>query len=129
MSYHKGQSGNPAGKPKGANKTQKLRAHLLNAAPAILGAMVEQAKAGDIQAARIILERCLPALKPEARPPAAPVPTEPDAILAAVAQGQMTPDQGELLMNVLLMQGKIQEATEIMARLEAVERALSAIQR
>jgi len=125
MAYHKGQSGNPAGKPKGANKTQKL----LSAAPAILDAMVEQAKAGDTQAARVILERCLPALKPEARPPAAPVPTEPDAILAAVAQGQMTPDQGELLMNVLLMQGKIQEATEIMARLEAVERALSAIQR
>lgn len=129
MPYHKGESGNPAGKPKGANKTQKLRARLLSAAPAILDAMVEQAMTGDATAARLILERCLPALRPEARPPTAPVPTDPGAILASVGAGQMTPDQGEQIMTLLLAEARIKEAGEFMARLDSIEKALAELQR
>ena len=129
MAYRRGESGNPAGKPKGANKTQKLRARLLSAAPAILDALVDQAMTGDATAARLILERCLPALRQETRPPTAPVPTEPGAILASVGAGQMTPEQGEQIMSLLLVEAKIREAGEFLARLDNIERALAELQR
>ena len=122
--FQAGLSGNPHGKPKGANRSQKLRAQLMRDVPDILTAMVDQAKAGDVQAARLILDRTLPALRPEARPPAAPVPTDPAAILSAVAGSAMTPEQAGEVMNLLLAQAKIQETTEVMSRLEAAERAL-----
>ena len=121
MTYRKGESGNPAGKPKGANKTQQLRAKLLTAAPAILQSLVDLAKAGDPQAARLILERCLPALRPETRPPPAPVPITADDVLTAVRDGTMTPDQGEQVMSLLLAQARIRETDEILRRLEELE--------
>lgn len=124
MSFKKGESGNPAGKPKGANKTQKIRDRLMTAVPDILAALVDQAKTGDVAAAKAILERTLPALKPETRPSAAPVPTDPDSILQAVHSGQLTTDQADSLMAVLLAQAKIRETSEIVERLEKIETLL-----
>ena len=67
--WQKGQSGNAAGKPKGTGRLQAMRDQLANEVPAILAALCAMAKAGDAQAARLILERVLPPLKPEESPP------------------------------------------------------------
>jgi hypothetical protein len=54
------------GRKKGSlNKTTQL---LRDATPAILQNLIEQAKAGDIQAAQIILKHALPTKKPEYTP-------------------------------------------------------------
>lgn len=127
--YRPGQSGNPKGKPPGSNKTQKIRNQLMTAVPGILQALCDQAMNGDAIAARLILERTLPALRPETRAPIPTVPTDPDGIVAAVASGQLTPDQADCLMAVLLAQARIRETAEIVARLENIERAVAELRR
>lgn len=126
--WRPGQSGNPAGRKADARRA-KVREAIAKAAPGLIAGLIEQAKAGDVSAAKLLLDRWMPALKPESRPPAATVPTEPDAILTAVASGAMTPDQGEQLMGLLLAQAKILEAGEVMARLDSIEKTLQALQR
>lgn len=107
MAYQKGQSGNPAGKPPGANKTQKVRAKLMSAVPDILTALVEQAKTGDATAARLILERTLPALRPVdapavlALPPDATIPEQARAIIAATLTGKLPANQAATLLTAL----------------------------
>jgi hypothetical protein len=43
--------------------------------PEILSALVDAARGGDVPSAKLILERCLPALKPENRPLPPKTPT------------------------------------------------------
>ena len=61
--FQPGQSGNPAGKPKGArHKTTLLAEKLMqDDAEAIVKAVLDSAKSGDMTAARIVLDRIAPA--------------------------------------------------------------------
>lgn len=132
MPFAKGTSGNPAGKPKGANRTQKMRAALLADAPDILAVVVAQARAGDMTAARLILDRTLPPLKPESR--AVPLPmaenpaTQAGLIVAAAIAGTVPNEQATDLLNLLLNRAKLAEALELMQRIEELEQRLEEIQ-
>jgi hypothetical protein len=68
MPWRKGTSGNPRGRPLGTNEIGRLRAALAEHVPAIIEAMVAAAKGGDTAAARLVLERAIPALRPEELP-------------------------------------------------------------
>ncbi|MBA3493043.1 MAG: hypothetical protein H0T87_02670 [Gammaproteobacteria bacterium] len=64
MPFKKGESGNPRGRPKGArDRRSTLRYGLLKEVPAILKTLAKAAKGGDIQSAKLILERTLPPLR------------------------------------------------------------------
>ncbi len=121
--FKPGQSGNLKGKPPGSNKTQKLRAAIEKEAPEILSALITSAKAGDPQAAKLLLDRCLPALRPETRQ-SAPMPTDPDAILAATESGAIGLDQATALMALAAQRLKIAEGEEMIRRIEALEALL-----
>jgi hypothetical protein len=68
MGWKKGESGNVLGRPPGTGEVASLRAALAQHLPDVISALVEAAKKGDTAAAKLILERTIPALRPEELP-------------------------------------------------------------
>jgi len=66
--FKPGQSGNPKGREPGKTPAAKLRQFITKAMPEILSQLVEQAKAGDVAAAKVLIDRVCPPLKPQALP-------------------------------------------------------------
>ena len=121
-----GQSGNPAGKPSGSGELQKLRAAIGEHVPEIINQLVAAARGGDIQAARLILERVLPPVKAIEQPQAIDLPdgtlTEQGrAVLRSVAAGELAPGQGAQLLAAIGTLGKVAELDELAARITALE--------
>jgi hypothetical protein len=110
MPFEKGESGNPAGRPRGArNRATLLMQNLLaDEAEAIGRKAVEMAKAGDLAAIRLCMARLAPARKDE---PVAfelpPIEKPADGVTAtarivdAVAAGELTPSQAAELCKVI----------------------------
>ena len=108
--FKKGQSGNPAGKPKGArNATTRAMELLLDEeAEEVTRRAIEMAKSGDGVALRLVMDRILPARKDRHVPFALPVLETPaDAVKAmaalvnAVAAGELTPSEAAELSKLV----------------------------
>ena len=125
MKFQKGQSGNPAGRKPGLSKIGKIRQGLEAHLPEILEALTAQAKAGDPAAAKLLLDRVLPSLRPETRQ-SAPMPTDPGAILEAVESGAIGIDQATALMGLAAQRLKIAADQELLERVEKLEALLKA---
>jgi Family of unknown function (DUF5681) len=126
--WKKGQSGNAAGKPKGSGRLQAMRDKLADDVPEILAALSAMAKQGDPQAARLILERVLPPLKPEESPAPIALPdgtltAQGRAVMAAAGAGVLAPTQAAQLLTALGTLAKISELDELTARIEKLEAA------
>ena len=124
--WRPGQSGNPAGKPPGSGELQKLRAAIGQHVPEIINQLVAAARGGDIQAARLILERVLPSVKAieQAQTLDLPEGTLTDqgrAVMRSVAAGELAPGQGAALLTAIGTLGKIAELDELAARITALE--------
>lgn len=125
--WHPGQSGNPKGKTPGSGALQKLRASIAEDVPDILAGLVSAAKAGDIQAARLILERVLPPVKAIEQAVALELPeggtltAKAAAILSAAAAGDLAPTQAAQLITALGTVAKIAEMDELESRIAALE--------
>jgi hypothetical protein len=125
MTFRKGQSGNPAGRRPGTGQTTKLREQIAKRIPRIIEELVNKAEGGDVPAAKLLLERTLPPLRPETRQPQGPTPTDPAGILRAVGEGRLPLDQAETLMDLAATAARVSELGEIQARLERLEALLS----
>ena len=130
--FIKGQSGNPQGRPKGSGLSAQLRAAIEQDAPSIIKAMIEQAKAGDIQAAKTLLDRVLPALKPESQAihlpelvAAGTMAEKARAAIDAAGAGAVSPSAASDLVSAIAGLAKIIETTELQKRLEALELLLT----
>lgn len=125
--FKPGKSGNPKGRPPGVSEAGKLRAAIAEDLPAIIDMLREKALEGDTQAARLLLERVLPAVKPiEATveidiPEDAELTQQGEAIVRAVAQGLLAPGQGGALLSGLGSVAKLKEIDELTKRIEALE--------
>jgi hypothetical protein len=128
--FQPGQSGNPAGRPKGwRSATTRLVEDLLDGeAEELTRKAIELAKAGDAPVLRMVLERIAPARKDGPisfeLPPiatAADAKTASSAVLAAVAGGEISPSEGTAVMALLVSHKMIVEATEFETRLAALE--------
>lgn len=129
--FAKGESGNPAGRPKGArNRATRAAEDLLEGeAEAVTRKAVELAKAGDTTAIRLCLERIMPVRRDRATPFEMPeLKTAADAVqasaalLAAVAAGELTTSQAAELGRLVESYVRAIETAELEARIEALER-------
>src|SRR5208337_2817892 len=131
--FESGQSGNPSGRPKGAlSKTTLATQALLDGeAEALTRKTVELAKDGNPVALRLCLERLLPPRKDRPINFTLPkiegtedLPKVMGAILQAVAQGEITPGEGQTLTTMLGAYRKGLETADIETRLTALERTM-----
>lgn len=125
--WKKGQSGNPKGRPKGIPNPQARLRKMIDA-EAIVMALQKAANAGDVQAARTLLERALPVYRTTAEPVNLPgldvAPTLTDkarVVLAAVAGGSLAPDLGAQLVQAIGNVSHVAEIDELLRRVEALE--------
>jgi hypothetical protein len=110
MTFHKGESGNPAGKLPGTRNKSTIMAEQLLAGEveAISRAIIEKAKAGDPTAMRACFDRLVPPRRERAiefaLPPlnsvadAAPALA---AVVAALAEGEITPGEAANVVKVI----------------------------
>ena len=129
--FQKGTSGNPRGRPRGSrNRATALRQRLVKDADAILDAVVKAAKGGDVQAAKLILDRCLPALKPvdaaaSVRTTSKSLSGQADKIVKDALSGQISPSQARELTAALANAARVREIADLAVRLEALEDRLA----
>ncbi len=128
MAYKKGFSGNPAGRPKGStDKRNALRKAFENDSKDVIKKCIELAKQGDPACIRMVLERLVPPIRAKAEV----VKFELDAdasltdtakqILTAIAAGQIAPDTGRMLIDGVASLSRIQEVTDLAARIDYLE--------
>ncbi|MDE2318957.1 MAG: hypothetical protein KGK02_04575 [Rhodospirillales bacterium] len=128
--FQPGQSGNPAGKPRGARHKAVQAMDLLgrNEGEEILLSVIQAAKSGDMRAAEIILRRIWPETK--GRPVHVDLPAVADAggiveamaaITRAAAEGEITTEEASALAGLVEAQRKAIETAELEARIAALE--------
>ena len=129
MAFKPGQSGNPAGRPKGIKDRRVQRRELFEAhAEELVAKAIQLALDGDAQALRMCLDRIVPPVKES--PVTITLPDVKDAagcdaaqaaILQAVASGELLPSQGEALSALVEHRRKAIETSELVRRIEALE--------
>lgn len=121
-----GESGNPAGRRPGTGEVARLRAGIAEHVPDIVAKLVEAAKAGDVQAARLLLERVIAPLKAIEESATVPLPAgtlaeQGRALLGAAAAGELAPGQAAALLGALGTLARVVEVDELTRRVEALE--------
>jgi hypothetical protein len=128
--WPKGTSGNPAGRPPGSrNKATSLMESLLEGdAEQLTRKAIEMALNGDSVALRLCFERLLPPKKDrpiELNLPAARGPEQISeamgTIVAAVGEGQITPNEGQVLTQMLATQSDLIETADLERRVSKLE--------
>ena len=123
--FKAGISGNPKGRPKDKTPATLLRKSIIDDMPDIILKLVEQAKNGDTAAAKILLDRCCPTLKPQAMNINLPVngtlAEQGGEVIKATLSGHIPPDIGAQLITALASQGKLIELQELTERIENLE--------
>ena len=125
-----GKSGNPIGRPVGARNKTTLAVEALfdGEAEALTRKAVEMAKAGDVTAMRLCLERIVPARKDRpvnfALPPiksASDLGKAIEAVAAAVANGELTLSEAGEMSKIVDSFMRAVELTEFEDRLSKLE--------
>ena len=124
--FLKGRSGNPAGrKPGSVDKRTKYQQAFAANADALIAAVVKSALEGDTTAQRLCLERITPPLKSVDMPVMLingdSLADQGRVVLQAVANGDITPNEGEAVFRNLTAQARITELSELDKRIEALE--------
>ena len=110
MPFAKGQSGNPAGRPKGSGDKRTSHRQLIDAhIPELVEVVVELAKQGDVGALKLCFERSIPRLKPQEFTPEESggsfddwYPTSREILGMLMYKGQVPPDVVKEMMTILV---------------------------
>ena len=128
MQFTKGVSGNPAGRPRGIkDKRHRYAESIESMIPEVLESVFQKAVAGDMTAAKILLDRSLPTKRPEQEPVQIPIKenTALNAreVLQSVFDGEVSPDVGASLLASISGVLKTIEVEDLAKRIEALEDA------
>ena len=132
--WKKGQSGNPNGRAAGSRNraTLAIEALLEGEGEALTRKAIELAKAGDMQALRLCLDRLVPPRKdspvafdlPEMKTINDAVPAM-GALVKAVGQGELTPTEAGELTKMVQAFAKIIETAELEERVRTLEETIN----
>ncbi|MCK6419026.1 MAG: DUF5681 domain-containing protein [Alphaproteobacteria bacterium] len=130
--FKPGQSGNPAGRPKGSRHKYTLAAQELLAgeSESLTRKAIELALEGDVTALRLCLERIAPALKATAptitleTPMPESLTETAHAFVKAAFQGEIAPDIAAQLVSAVASVARTEELENVKERLESLERAI-----
>ena len=127
--FEPGQSGNPKGRTKDKTPSTMLRKSIADDMPEIIKTLISLAKEGDVQAARVLLDKVCPSLKPQALPVFLPfvdsLSAQGNEIIKATMGGLIPPDVGSQLITALANQGKLVDLQEMSERLHRIEKQLA----
>ncbi|MDO4768982.1 MAG: DUF5681 domain-containing protein [Brachymonas sp.] len=126
--WQPGQSGNPAGRPKGSKNRKTLLAEELQKDGSDLArAIKEAALAGDTSAMNLWAQRLEPPLRARAAAvgfeldPEKPLHEQAQQVLAAVSEGRVDPETGRMLIDCIQSVAGIRAVDELEAHLAALE--------
>ena len=125
--YKPGESGNPAGRPKGSsNKNLQV---LREAAEEILPQVIEAARNGDAEAQRLILDRGIPRLRPVTMPepvaiPGATLTDQVKSLLGLIATGDISPSIAAEIASVIGAAAKVEEVDQLREELATLRAVL-----
>ena len=131
--WQPGHSGNPAGRKPGTGSVQQLRAQIELLIPEIIQVLAMKAREGDVGAARLLLERVVPALKPVEAPQALQIAegdlsSQAKSIVALAASGDVSIGQASQLVMALGTVAKLIEVDELLKRVDALEKQIESEQ-
>ena len=127
--FSKGISGNPKGRPR--SEIVALRKQISPQAEAIIQQVIDQALAGDLTAAKIVLDRILPPLKSVSAPVyiatkhGESIVQQAETILSAAVSGQISSDIAAQLIQSVANLGRIIENEELRDRIQALENSIN----
>jgi hypothetical protein len=127
MPFSPGQSGNPAGRLAGTkNRKSLVLQEFEKEGSEVARVVTEKAKAGDMQAASLVLTRLEPPLRPRAEKiqfeldPDAPIADQAKAVVIAVSRGEIDPDTCKLLFDCLTAYVGLKDVETFIAQLNSL---------
>lgn len=129
MPFQKGESGNPAGRPKGIpDRRQLLRDMLLPEAPKLVEAAIQRALNGDTALLKSCLDKLIPNCRQQTRVNVET--TDGDSatqkgrnLVRGLYSGGLALEEGRMLMEILAIQAKLEEQEELAKRIDLLEQA------
>ncbi len=128
--FQKGYSGNPRGRPKGARGKATILAQTIldNGIGDICNRLIVEAKNGNMQAIKIVIDRVLPVRKelpiaidlPQIKAPSDLLEAI-DIVTRAIGEGKISPSEGEALTKIIETNMKVLELHDLEVRLNTLE--------
>lgn len=127
MAFKKGVSGNVAGRPIGQTPGAQIRKAIEQHSEEILQSVINSAVNGDMSAAKMLLDRITPSLKPIAQqislalPDGASLSEQGSEVVKGALMGAIPSDIGVQLLAALGAQAKIIEIDDLAKRVAVLE--------
>ena len=126
MQFTKGVSGNPTGRPRGIkDKRHRYSESIDSMIPQVLESVYQKALAGDMTAARMLLDRTLPNKRPEQErveiEHSGNIASDAKNVLRSVFDGEVSPDVGASLLSSMTSVLKAIEVEDLAKRIQALE--------